>query len=77
MNEELKTCPFCGSWAQTKIEITSMGEDSDKIEFSVFCKKCKIRKAVSLSIKYYSTFIDVEKAMKLAIEEWNKRANDE
>ena len=77
MNEKLKICPFCGDIPQTKIEITSTGGNSDKIEFSVFCEKCKIRKTISLSIKYYSTFIDVEKAMKLAIEEWNRRINNE
>lgn len=77
MNEDLKWCPFCGGLAQTKVQIMSMGGDSDRIDFSIVCDKCGTSKTVILYLRKKCNFLDVEKAMSEAIKKWNMRAENE
>ena len=74
---KLKPCPFCGSLPQTRVEISSMGGGSDRINFSVVCDKCGTRKNVTLYTSESKTFADVQEAMKMATEIWNRRMADE
>jgi C4-type Zn-finger protein len=73
MNKELKPCPFCGNMPKAKVEIVSMGGDSDCIHFSIVCEKCGISRTTALYTKVANKFTDVEEAMELAREIWNSR----
>lgn len=74
---KLKPCPFCGSLPQTHVEVTSMGGENDKVSFSVVCKECGTNKKVTLYTSVYKTFADVQEAIDLVTEIWNKRMTDE
>ncbi len=74
---KLKLCPFCGSLPQTRVEISSMGGGSDRIDFSVVCVKCGTRKTVMLYTSESKTFADVQEAIEMVTEIWNKRITDE
>ena len=74
---KLKLCPFCGSFPQTRVEISSMGGGSDRIDFSVVCDKCGTRKTVMLYTAESKTFADVQEAMEMVTEIWNRRMEDE
>ena len=73
MREELKNCPFCGGEAVTVVRVTQMGGNSDYIDFSVVCVKCKTEKMSRLRIEGIAPFADVEKAMRRVTEMWNTR----
>ena len=74
---ELKPCPFCGSLPQTRVEISSMGGGSDRIDFSVVCDKCGTRKIVMLYTTESKTFADVQESIEMVTEIWNKRMTNE
>jgi Lar family restriction alleviation protein len=73
MSEELKPCPFCGNIPKAKVEIVSMGGDSDCIHFSIVCEECGISRTIALYTKVANKFTDVEEAMEMAKEVWNRR----
>ena len=77
MTEEMKNCPFCGGSARTQVDIASMGNGSDRIDFSIVCEKCGTRKVVNLYVRGCSTFADVERAIEHATCVWNRRVSDE
>lgn len=78
MNElKLKLCPFCGSLPQTQVEVSGMGGGFDRINFSVVCDKCGTRKNVTLYTSESKTFTDVQEAMEMVAEIWNRRMADE
>ena len=63
--------------AQTKMQIMSVGGDSDRIAFSIVCDKCGTTKTVSLYLRKKCNFLDAEKAMFEAIKKWNMRVENE
>ena len=69
----LKPCPFCGNMPKAKVMVAGMGGDSDCIEFSIICEKCRISRTTCLYTKVADKFTDVEEAMELAREIWNQR----
>lgn len=74
---KLKRCPFCGNMPKAKVEIVSMGGDSDCIHFSIVCEECGISRTTALYTKVANKFTDVEEAMELAREIWNRRVTPE
>ena len=74
---ELKRCPFCDGLPLTKVQVTSMGGDSDQVDFSVICENCGTHKTVRLYINKYANFTDIEKAMIQVNEKWNTRAYED
>ena len=68
----LKPCPFCGGEAFTKAEIVHIVKT--EMYFSVECKKCGICKGVYA--KQNCSFDDIISAINLAVESWNRRADN-
>ena len=54
-----------------------MGGGSDRIDFSVVCAECGTRKKVMLYTSESKTFADVQEAMEMVTEIWNRRMADE
>ena len=73
---ELKPCPFCGSQATTEVQVTQMGGGTDQIDFGIVCPSCNIDRTCRLKINKKCTFKDVDEAMNLAIEAWNRRSEN-
>ncbi len=74
---DLKPCPFCGSSPRTEVRVTQMGGDTDNIDFSIVCEECGTSKTFRMKIVKKAYFLDVEKAMELAANAWNQRAEME
>lgn len=76
MSEELKTCPFCGG-LPSKLVYAYEECGNILIDFRVVCWKCNTDKKATINGQTMVSFKACEDAMKMAIERWNKRANDE
>ena len=72
MAELKKTCPFCGTFPTEKVKY--MGYSGfDWVEFSVVCPHCGIVKTRRVKMDGNTTFMDIERAMNLAVTDWDQR----
>lgn len=62
--EKLKPCPFCGGKAKVR------SVNIFRAEIEVMCEKCRNRTLTYKGVDYYDTEY-------LAIQAWNRRANDD
>ena len=76
MMADLKRCPFCGESPKTNFRVTSLGCNSDAVQFSVVCDKCGAHKTVELKVNRDCCFLDVEIAMNKVYKLWNTRMGD-
>ena len=74
---DIKRCPFCGSFPTTEVRVTQMGGGEDHIDFTVKCLGCDTYKTVRLKINKTCMFFDVRNAMSEALGAWNRRPNNE
>lgn len=68
-SNELKPCPFCGKWA------LSVGVKNPKTGNTVYHVQCANQLKCSANVFICSK--DPEEARRLAIEQWNRRPNEQ
>ena len=71
MNDELKSCPFCGS----KQIGTKLDYKTDTVGFTVYCLECRVERTKWVS-RHTIQFKDVTQAINESIYNWNKRCTD-
>lgn len=78
---ELKPCPFCGGLAMFDINSRMERGDARGWQFGISCSKCGA-KTPKINYRYEITFGEcgyittIADERPLAIEAWNRRAND-
>lgn len=73
---KLKPCPFCGGMP-SKFVYAYDECGNIMIDFRVICPKCYTMKKATVNGQIRLTFKACEDAMKMAIERWNERENNE
>ena len=83
MPNELKPCPFCGGKAKFTVKQCIESTLFAGFEFVIQCSKCKVEYPklfrVSLTMSdagEIKELVGTEGAIKYAVEEWNRRADN-
>ena len=71
---KLKPCPFCGKEPITKVKVCS-GMIASEIKYSVECEYCGIN--IGAYITTCDSFDNAQSAMNRAIEDWNRRVDND
>ena len=77
---ELKRCPFCGGEAESGVEFSESCSSNITLLALVRCSECGVsrgRRFVATNRNYMIPFSDYFDAFNSAIEQWNRRAQDE
>ena len=75
MMVELERCPFCGGKADTRVRYWKIGGSELGLVAEVFCEKCGITQSACFEGEKKS-FDEYIEAFELAIERWNRRADN-
>ena len=71
---KLKPCPFCGKEPTTKVKVCK-GMIASEIKYSVECEYCGIN--IGAYITTCDSFDNAQSAMNRAIEDWNRRVDND
>lgn len=72
MADSKKTCPFCGTFPTEEVKYLDFC-GVGRLDLSIVCPKCKIKKTKSVKIGDSTTFLDIKRAMDHVIADWDQR----
>lgn len=75
VQDEIKVCPLCGGATLTRAEVIQAAHHSN-LDLTIKCVKCGCRRTTTLEMLDKS-FGEVVFAMHKAIDEWNRRADND
>lgn len=79
-SERLKLCPFCGEKATFEPKTTGMSSGTSEYRFSIGCRNCGMNSShiyhVDIAFRNGDLVI-IEDERDKAVEEWNRRTDNE
>lgn len=79
-SEKLKPCPFCGKKAEFRTNTTGTNGENFKYRFNIRCRNCGMNSSHIYGVEITfrnGDFVIIEDERDKAVDEWNRRTDNE